>query len=352
MTVDQIYKTRNIIKVSPEDNLSQALSLLSSSHDSAFVFEGDQFLGVVNPYYCLIRKSYPSNTKVKKCLVHPPKVNIDDTLERICQLMIESKIHYLPVFSDQRFLGIISARRLLTVIKDSPRLNLPILDLIKQKKPLVTVYEDDFIAKAINLFKIHRLSKLVVISKNFKLKGILTYFDLISYLITPKERQNLGEREGNKTSFNRRYVKNFMKTNVYTLSPNQLLTEAATLILEKEVGSVVVVDNERHPVGIITTKDLLTAFSRKKELPKIELVGKNLSEKSRKIIEPFIQYLKSLISKSKTPSSAKLIVQEKGEGGVFKAIVSLFSGKKTVKVIKKEGENLKEVIADIKKKTK
>lgn len=352
MIVDQIYKTTNIIKVSPDDNLSQALSLLSSSHDSAFVFDEDQFLGVVNPYYCLIKKSYPSNTKVKKCLVHPPKVNINDPLERICQLMIESKIHYLPVFSDERFLGIISARRVLSVIKESPRLNLTILDLIKQKKPLVTIYEDDFIDKALALFKKHRLSKLVVISKNLKLRGILTYFDLISYLITPKERQNFGEREGNKASFYRRYVKNFMKTNVYTLKPNQLLTEAVSLILEKEVGSVVIVDNERHPVGIITTKDILSAFSRKKELPNIELVGKNLSEQSRKIIEPFIQYLRSLISKSKTPSSAKLIVQEKGEGGLFKAVVSLFSGKKTVKVIKKEGENLKEVIAEIKKKTK
>lgn len=351
MTVNQIYKTENIIKVSSEDNLSRTLSLLSSSHDSAFVFEQNDFLGIVNPYYCLIKKSYPANTKVKKCLVHPPKVDINDSLEKICRLMIESKIHYLPVFSGDKFLGIISARRLLTVIKDSNRVKVPIFQILKNKKPLVSIYNDDFIGKALSLFKQYRLSKLVVVSRNLKLKGVLTYFDLISYLILPREKQNLGTREGNKIPFYRRQVKYFMKTNVYTLSPQSYLFEAVKLILERGVGSVVIVDSERNPIGIITTKDILSVFSRSREESNIEVVKKNLSEKSKNILNSFIFYLKKLLAQSKNQSSARVLVQEKGRGGVFRAVVSFFLGKKTVKVIKKEGKDLKKVLLEIKKKT-
>lgn len=70
-----IIKKDNIITVSPDVTLTQALSRLSTSHDAAFVFDDKKkYLGVINPYYALIRSSHPGNAKAAHCLHHPPKI--------------------------------------------------------------------------------------------------------------------------------------------------------------------------------------------------------------------------------------------------------------------------------------
>lgn len=263
MGLKKIFKTKNIITVSPEESLSSAFSRLSSSHDSAFVFEENKFLGIINPYYCLIKTSYPGNSKVKSCLVHPPRIDINFSLEKTAKLMIESKIHYLPVFEGEKFIGIISARRILSAIINLPKFNQPISQILKNKKPLVVIYEDDFISEALSLFKKHRFSKLVVISKDFRLRGILSYFDIVNYLLSPREKPSSGGRNGNKSSYLQKQVKNFMKEKVLTLFSYEPIKKAIKLILEKEIGSVIIVDEENHPIGIITTRDILSYFIKR-----------------------------------------------------------------------------------------
>lgn len=352
MTVQKISKTENIIKVSPEDTLGHMFSLLSSSHDSAFVFDNDHFLGVVNPYYCLIKKSYPANTKAKHCLVHPPKVDIKYHLKKVAQLMIDSKIHYLPVFSNDKFYGFISARRILSSIIESEELKHKIGDYLKQKKPLISVYETDFISRALALFKQYRISKLVVISKDFKLKGVLAYFDLISYLVTPKQKQHLSAREGNKTPILNRQVKNFAKTNVLTLTTNDRLSQAADMILKNSIGSVIIIDAERHPLGIVTTKDLLSIFARRHQLAKLEVITKSLSKQSWVLVSQFIKQINHQLAKFKDISNAKFFVKEKEGGGVFRAALSILLKNNRIKVIKEEGKNLGKVLQEVKKKSK
>src|SRR3989338_1866005 len=185
-----IIKTGKIIKISPEETLSSALSLTRTSHDAVFVFdEKNTFIGVINPYYCLIKSSFPGNAKVKHCLYHPPKVRVNFSIAKVAESFIESKIHYLPVFDDQdRFLGIISARHLLSYYLDSPWFAIPIKDILKMKnKPVITIYEEDTVSSAINTFKKTKVSKLIVLNKDLKLRGILSYYDLISYLVSPRD---------------------------------------------------------------------------------------------------------------------------------------------------------------------
>lgn len=348
----KIYKTENIIKVVPEDTLSHAFSLLSSSHDSAFVVDGKDFLGVVNPHYSLIKKSYPFNTKVKNCMIHPPMIDINYSLKKVAHLMMDSKIHYLPVFSENKFYAIITARRILTHIKDSPELNIKISDFLKRKKPLVSIYEDDFLAKAISLFKKYHVSKLIVISKDFKLKGILAYFDIISHLISPQEKTTYGGNEKYKASLMKRYVKNFMKTQVMILSPEDKVSKAAEMILEKQIGSVIIIDSEKHPIGIITTRDLLSLYVGNTAFPKIELVAKSLSRNSLNIVKGFTRQIGHQLGKIRNVSKAKLFIKEKQGNGVFKTILSIFNKDNSVKVIKEEGKNLDKILQEVKVKVK
>ena len=270
MSLIDILKTERIIKVEEDEVLSSVLSKLTSSHDAAFVFsEKNTYLGVINPYYCLIKSSYPANAKVKHCLFHPPKVYLDTSLIKIASLMIESKVHYLPVFlekSKEDFLGIISARRLLSYFKTLDMFRIKITEILKNKKPLVTIEENESIGKAINLFRKTRYSKMVVVNDAGRLKGVLTYFDLIAYLALPKTKEAVGDKKGEKISFLNLPVRNFTKSYVIVLKKDDFLSDVINLILEKKIGSVIIANKDRIPEGIVTTRDVLQFFIQKKTL--------------------------------------------------------------------------------------
>ncbi|KKP68270.1 MAG: hypothetical protein UR68_C0009G0007 [Candidatus Roizmanbacteria bacterium GW2011_GWA2_35_19] len=261
--LQDILKKDKIIKVSPDETLTKALSRLSTSHDAGFVFDADdKYIGVINPYYSLIKSSHPGNSKVLHCLHHPPKIYIDFSLSKVAELLIQSKIHYLPVLDRKdNFLGIISARRLLTHLKELPIFKEKISVLFRfPKRPLVVIYEDESIAKAVHIFKTSKFSKIIVINRDMKLKGILSYYDLISFMVTPKGQGGRREKVGDKSHINSQPVKNFVKTFVLTLKKEGLVSDAFKLMIDKKIGSVILVDEERHPVGIITTRDLLRYF--------------------------------------------------------------------------------------------
>ena len=263
MRLLNILKENDIIKVSPEDHLSKVLSKLSTSHDAAFVFdEEDKYMGIVSPYFTIIKSSMPANTKVQHCLTHTAKIYLNYPLSKVCQLFIESKIHYLPVFDEKdKFLGIISARRILSYFKDLSIFKVGVEKIINKRwQGLVTVYEDDTITQAIHLFKTKKISKLIVINHDKKLKGVLSYYDLIKLMISPKYASHHGERVNEKISFYNYRVKNFAKNYVLTLSKEKHLIKVINLIVNKKIGSVIIIDKERRPLGIITTRDILRFY--------------------------------------------------------------------------------------------
>lgn len=292
LQLKDILKKEGIIKLSPDDTLSYALAKTRTSHDAAFVFdERNHYLGVINPYYALIKSSYPGNAKVKHCLYHAPKININYPLAKVASLFIESKVHYLPVFDDkENFLGIISARRLLSRFVRNDFFSITLGVILKSKnKPVTTIYEDDTVSTAINVFKKNKVSKLVVINKDLKLKGILTYYDLISYLIEPRNSQHRGEREGNHSGFHHLKIKHFSKIYTLTLKPEEKAAKALELILQKKIGSIVIIDKERHPIGIITTKDFLKILIKSGNGKIFQIPGFSLKDQSRQILGGFFK---------------------------------------------------------------
>ncbi|PIY69303.1 hypothetical protein COY90_01435 [Candidatus Roizmanbacteria bacterium CG_4_10_14_0_8_um_filter_39_9] len=350
MKLHNILQTQDIIKVSVDDTLSVALNKLASSHDAAFVFDKDKYMGVVNPYYCVIKTSSPSNAKLVHCLYHAPHVKLNYPISKIAQLMIESKIHYLPVFDDKdQFMGIVSARGLLRALEYLDIFMTKVSDLLARKKlPLVMVFEDDSLAVALQKFKASRISKLVVVNKEMRLKGILSYYDLISYLASPKKRDR-SDRANDRPGLQNKSVRHFLKTMVLTLNKDDYLRDALHLILEKKIGSVVIIDSQYHPINIITTKDLLSLFVRESTKETIELTSKNLSKESRRTLGGFFEHLKLSLKKIPDLAKAKLFIKEEKDGGLFKVMLSLIPKKGPPKIIEGEGKNLTKVLNKVKK---
>jgi predicted transcriptional regulator len=346
MSLQKIYKTKKIIKVSPEETLSSALSLLSSSHDVAFVFAGDEFLGVVNPYHCLIMNAYPGNTKVKHALTHPPRLSVKDSVEEAVRAMMESKMHYLPVFEGHSFAGIITARRIIGLARESGKTDIALSKLLKNKKPLISLREKGTVAKSLSLFKREKVSKLIVLSDDLKLAGVVAYYDLFPIILVPKERLGSGSHVGNKKAQLSQPISTIMKTHVITIFSDRTLSHAAQLILDNEIGSVIVTDSQNHPLGIITTQDILATFAKPEKPGKVEFVHKNIVSEDLPGVYSFVEHLNSYFSKLKDVEKIKFNLKAKKNGGLFEARL-IVAGRGGSRIIKYEEKNLHKLLQEV-----
>ena len=140
-----------------------------------------------------------------------------------------------------------------------------------------------------------------------------------------------------------------MKSLILTLTPASHVSEAVRMILDKKIGSVVIVDPHNQPIGIITTKDILSLSSKHNSMLNLEIVHKNLSQVSKKIVSSFTHGFFHTVSKKKDLEKATLIIKEEKDGGLFEVLFSGFFKKGDKEIIKKEGRDLGEVLTEVKK---
>jgi CBS domain-containing protein len=265
-----LLKTSEIYKARADDSLSSALSHLTRTHDAVFVFdEHDKFAGVINPYYVTYKAAFPPETKLSHCLFHPPLLTPETELWDIAQLMTESKVYYLPVFEKNKFMGIVTINRVLRALMT--------LGIDKQlsftmKKNVLTLDRESTLTEAYHLMRDQQVSRLPIIDEHNHLVGMLTRFDLRALVSAPQERPGFS-RIGEKEKQLDKHIEGHYRKMVHTVSATSRPSEIIILLLEKNIGSVVVVDGERRPVGIVSTHDVLKAVDnmRPKADGKIEL---------------------------------------------------------------------------------
>lgn len=350
MAISEIIKTDSIITAVPGDTVAMVMMKLHTSHDAAFVFDNNKmFKGIVNPYYCMIKSSLPGNAKIEGCIFHPPRIEMDTPTSKVAQNMIDCKVHYLPVFHHDMFKGIISARRLLAKKQHSPKLAITVGEILRRKrKSLTTIREDEFVSKALAVFKSEKVSKIVVVSEEGKLRGILTYYDIILFLVEPRKRS---QKEGT-TTLGHQLVKHFMKSLVLTLPEEAQITDALKLIIDKQIGSVVIVDSQKKPVGIVTTSDFLQLLKQEGSGTPVDITTKNISPQNRSPVRHFFHRVTERIQKFRDISRARVLVKEEKQGNLFQVVLSLFPRRGKPTVIKKEGRDLNEVLRQVKEKDK
>lgn len=110
---------------------------------------------------------------------------------------------------------------------------------------LVTISKEASIQEALAVMKRHSIRHLPVVNAESALLGWVTDADLRGVLIASMLEELT--------------LEDVMVRKPYTAYPDMPLDEAAQIILEKRIGGMPVVDDERL-VGIITVADILSAF--------------------------------------------------------------------------------------------
>ncbi len=116
-----------------------------------------------------------------------------------------------------------------------------------------TVEPDDPLAHAADIMRKHRFNHLPVVEGG-KLVGILSDTDLRNVSLSGDRPSGPGA-----PNLKDRKVREVMKTEVWSLTPDDAVEDALLIIQRKKFGALPVLDGDRL-VGIITKLDMINAF--------------------------------------------------------------------------------------------
>ena len=104
----------------------------------------------------------------------PLTVSPDTTIQKVLDLTRHYKISGLPVVDGEDLVGIVTSRDMLF----ETRLSDPIRNIMTKKDKLVTVNEGASKEEIKGLLHKHRIEKVLVVNKNFQLRGLVTVKDI------------------------------------------------------------------------------------------------------------------------------------------------------------------------------
>jgi len=123
--------------------------------------------------------------------------------------------------------------------------------------PVVTVAPDLPFQDALKLMQDGKLRRLPVVDEQGKLMGIVAERDLLYASPSPATTLSVWELTYILSKIK---VEELMTKKVVTTTPDTPIEDAASLMVEKDVGGLPVVDEENKPVGIITAQDIFTTL--------------------------------------------------------------------------------------------
>jgi acetoin utilization protein AcuB len=123
---------------------------------------------------------------------------------------------------------------------------------------VVTVSMDDSLRVVRQLFEQHRFHHLLVVDGR-RLVGVISDRDLLRH-VSPFVGHDLAERTQDLATLNKRAHQIMTRTPI-AAHPDATLQEAIAMILEHRISCLPVVDEQSHPLGIVTWRDLLKAMA-------------------------------------------------------------------------------------------
>ena len=124
-------------------------------------------------------------------------------------------------------------------------------------RDIVTLGRNDRLIHADDVMRLGRIRHLPIVNSDGALAGIISQRDLFHSGLV----RALGvDRNAQRNALEMVEVDWAMTTDVLTIAPDALLTSAASLMLERKVGCLVVTENQKI-AGILTEGDFVKLFT-------------------------------------------------------------------------------------------
>jgi CBS domain-containing protein len=217
-----------------------------------------RYRGVLARRWIVRSRLDPSRTKVKKLMRPAPAVALNDPLNKVARLMIESETRQLPVFSGEELSGFVTDEDIIHGAVSEKWGNTRVEEIMT-KKPFV-IEENESVGAVLSLFRQEGISHVPIV-RSGKLRGIVSIHDIIEHIFRPRQRQTTGEVVGEKIPVLSISAKSIMTKPVITVLPETRLKNAAGKMHKFDISSLVVIRKGKL-VGIVTKRDFLEPIAQ------------------------------------------------------------------------------------------
>jgi CBS domain-containing protein len=251
------------------------------NHRVVVITNGGEFEGVVAQTQ-LLSSHHPPDETAMNVLQHPPKVQRTENVREVARLMVENELRLLPIFENREFVGVVTAESVLRMVED----NLNVLDVGDvSTRDLIAVEPGASLGQVINRLREHKITRVPVVAEDGDLEGLVSVYDVVDFVVRQVDREQsgapagfdehggegsydgyrsnrgFGERAGEETRLLDLPVRDVMSTPVMTTKTEEQLDRAVDRMLDADVSSLVVVDDDGRAEGIVTKTDALRALT-------------------------------------------------------------------------------------------
>jgi len=250
---------KEIASIDPESTLSEAFAkMLSKKENALAVFESENFVGVISQREMLKRSNIYSNAKVKGFVNrHVPRLAPNDDLIKIASLMHHSGLRILPVFDNEKFLGLVHVHDVLNAMFKELNLGELLLDDIASEP--FTLKASDKLSKLMVLMREKNIKQIPVLDAFGNFLGAVTLSSLIDkYFLHAVPKRELFSLSGHEPEAKKIFnvPLSELVEEVITAKPNQQLSTVKDLLCSTETIFLV---EDKKLKGIVTTQDVLKA---------------------------------------------------------------------------------------------
>jgi len=166
-----------------------------------------------------------------------------DSLEVAIDMMHKSELGVIAVVRHDKAIGIITEKDIITIINSDIDMNTSVKSFFKFYF-LITIHETRSIEHALHMFVNNSIRRLVVVDSKDKFIGMITQDYVLKHLDDDAFKTNLK-------------ISNFIGGNLEIISLNKKKTiaQAFKVMHDLDIGSIIAVDDNNKPVGILTEKD-------------------------------------------------------------------------------------------------
>ena len=225
------------------------------------------------------KRLFPPQTRVKDVMTaKPASVTIHESVDRIMKTLLSANFTGMPVVdSEKRPVGVISqsdliyragmpVRLALMEQSDTEKMKAVMAELSTKiardimTKPAIFIQESDLLTHAVDTMLKKKVKRLPVVDDAGFLTGIVSRLDIFQTVTrTAPDWERMKKHDVHIG--NMRYVDEIMRRDVQKVGPDTPISDVLGIIDSDDIQRVVVVDRDGRLMGLISDRNLLSAFA-------------------------------------------------------------------------------------------
>ena len=296
--------------------VSKAVNEISKTGLPVLIVKNGKYFGLIDERSIRQHTGSPEKVKCENIAERTPSLPPDATVMDACNAFFAGRFKAIPIIEAGKIKGAITRQTLLTELLTEKILSKKRVREV-MTSPVETIDISSTIGQARSDLRKYNIRRLVV-TKDGKIAGLLSLFDLANYLSNPRH-SDVFARGGEKTSMDSQPLSSYMRKQVETIAESDSLSTAVKKMLDQRLAALIVSDGG-YPTGIVTAKDILhSALSNEKEA---SVFVSGLPYEQREYQAEFVsegEKLLSRIGKSMDVTSIAFHVKSDGSGFAIRA---------------------------------